>query len=162
MWTRRRKLLRGKLLSLCSPANRGKLASRPPSGIRRYAGFTLIELVIVITIILILISIAVPIYRTSIIRSKEAVLRDNLFTLRALIDQYTLDKQQAPQSLEDLSAEGYIREIPTDPFTGSNQTWTVDYESDVLMSADQTMPGIVDVHSGSNLISLTGEPYSSW
>ncbi|MBI4460015.1 MAG: prepilin-type N-terminal cleavage/methylation domain-containing protein [Acidobacteria bacterium] len=158
MQTRLKKLLR------CRPrfaVRRGKLPYRPASALRD-AGFTLIELVIVITIILILISIAVPIYRTSVIRSKEAVLRDNLFTLRALIDQYTLDKQQAPQSLDDLAAEGYIRDIPVDPFTGSNRTWTVAYESDVLMSPDQTMPGIVDVHSGSNLTSLSGEPYSSW
>lgn len=162
MLTRRWKFLRDMTLSPHSLGDRGKLVSRPPSWVRKYSGFTLIELMIVITIILILISIAVPIYRTSIIRSKEAVLRDNLFTLRALIDQYTLDKQQAPQSLEDLPTEGYIREIPGDPFTGSNQTWTVAYESDVLMSADQTMPGIVDVHSGSSLRSLSGEPYSSW
>ncbi|MBI4463274.1 MAG: prepilin-type N-terminal cleavage/methylation domain-containing protein [Acidobacteria bacterium] len=126
------------------------------------AGFTLIELMIVITIILILLSIAAPMYRTSIVRSKEAVLRDDLFTLRSLIDQYTLDKQEAPQSLEDLSSQGYIREIPVDPFTGSNQTWVTVYESDVLMIPGQTMSGIVDVHSGSNLRSLSGELYSSW
>ncbi|MBI3896281.1 MAG: prepilin-type N-terminal cleavage/methylation domain-containing protein [Acidobacteria bacterium] len=161
MFVYQQKLLCDKVPSPYSPLC-GRAPSRPLSRIRGYTGFTLIELVIVITIILILISIAVPIYRTSIIRSKEAVLRDNLFTMRALIDQYTLDKQQAPQSLEDLTTEGYIREIPVDPFTSSNQTWTVDYESNVLMSADQTMPGVVDVHSGSNLRSLSGEPYSSW
>ncbi|MBI4442985.1 MAG: prepilin-type N-terminal cleavage/methylation domain-containing protein [Acidobacteria bacterium] len=128
----------------------------------RWAGFTLIELMIVITIILTLLSIAAPMYRTSIVRSKEAVLRDDLFTLRSLIDQYTLDKQEAPQSLEDLVANGYIREIPVDPFTASNQTWVAVYEDAMLMIPGQTMSGIVDVHSGSNLTSLTGELYSSW
>lgn len=125
-------------------------------------GFTLIELMIVITIILILISIAAPIYRNSIIRSKEAVLRDNLFTLRSLIDQYTLDKQKGPQSLEDLVSEGYLRELPVDPFTGSSGTWQEDYDDGTFMSATQTEPGIVDLHSGSNLQSLSGEAYSSW
>jgi len=126
------------------------------------AGFTLIELVIVISIILILVSIAAPIYRTSIIRSKEAVLRDNLFTMRALIDQYTVDKQEAPQALQDLVAEGYLRDIPVDPFTGSRGTWEVVFESDVLMNPDQTAPGVTDVRSGSSLQSLSGGPYSSW
>jgi general secretion pathway protein G len=125
-------------------------------------GFTLIELMIVITIILILISIAAPIYRNSIIRSKEAVLRDDLFTMRSLIDEYTLDRQEAPQSLQDLVERGYIRQIPTDPFTGSNTTWVEDRDDDAFMSADQRLSGIVDVHSGSNQTSLSGELYSSW
>ena len=133
--------------------------TRNPS---RWAGFTLIELMIVITIILTLLSIAAPMYRTSIVRSKEAVLRDDLFTLRSLIDQYTLDKQEAPQSLEDLVTYGYLREMPVDPFTASNQTWVAVYEDAMLMIPGQTMSGIVDVHSGSNLTSLSGEPYSSW
>src|SRR5581483_5203236 len=143
-------------------------AARESSGwrLRRAAkrawGFTLIELMIVITIILVLISIAAPIYRNSLIRSKEAVLKDSLFTLRSLIDQYTLDKQKAPQSLDDLVSEGYLRELPVDPMTGSSETWQVDYADNTLMSATQTDVGIIDVHSGSNLISLSGEPYSSW
>ena len=125
-------------------------------------GFTLIELMIVMTIILILISIAAPMYRTSIIRSKEAVLRDDLFTLRSVIDQYTLDKQEAPQSLHDLVDAGYLREMPVDPFTSSNETWVEDFESTTVTIATQTTPGIVDVHSGSPLTSIAGEPYSSW
>ena len=132
------------------------------SGWRRVAGFTLIELVIVISIILILISIAAPLYRTSIIRSKEAVLRDDLFTLRSLIDQHTVDKQEAPQSLQDLVSAGYLRQIPVDPFTGSSQTWEVVFEEDVLTNPDQKAPGITDVKSGSSLRSLTGDSYSSW
>ena len=129
---------------------------------RSQRGFTLIELVVVISIILILISIAAPIYRNSIISSKEAVLRDNLFTMRSLIDQYTLDKQEAPQDLENLVSEGYIRQLPNDPFTASNSTWEPVFEDTVLMSPDQLSPGLVDVHSGSSLNSLSGEPYSSW
>ena len=125
-------------------------------------GFTLLELIIVVSVILILLSIAAPMYRTSIIRSKEAVLRDDLFTMRSLIDQYTVDKQAAPQSLQDLVTEGYLRAIPVDPFTGTNQSWEEVYESDVLMDPDQTMAGITDVRSGSSLRSLSGDLYTSW
>lgn len=126
------------------------------------AGFTLIELIIVISIILILVSVALPMYRNSVVRSKEAVLRDDLFTMRSLIDEYTLDKQQAPQTLQDLPANGYLRQLPVDPFTGSRQTWVEVSEDDTFMMADQTTAGIIDVHSGSNQVSLSGEPYSSW
>ena len=119
-------------------------------------------MIIVVSVMLILISIAAPIYRTSIIRSKEAVLRDDLFTMRSLIDQYTVDKQSAPQSLQDLVSEGYLRDVPVDPFTGSNQTWQEIFESDVLMDPNQTTPGITDVRSGSPLRSLSGDLYSSW
>jgi len=105
---------------------------------------------------------AAPIFRTSIVRSKEAVLRDDLFTLRSLIDQYTLDKQEAPQSLEDLASAGYLREIPVDPFTGSSETWEEVYEDSAVLSPTQTMSGIVDVHSGSPLTSISGEPYNTW
>jgi len=125
-------------------------------------GFTLIELIIVITIIMILVSIAAPMYRTSIIRSKEAVLHDDLFTLRSLIDEYTLDHQEAPQSLQDLVGKGYLRQIPQDPFTQSSSTWVEVTEDDTLMSPDQKTAGIVDIHSGSNLTSLSGDLYSTW
>ena len=128
---------------------------------RPAAGFTLVELMIVISIILILISVAAPIYTRSIIRAREAVLRDQLFTLRQLIDEYTLDKQQAPQSLDDLVTEGYLRDIPKDPITNSKTTWKTDME-DTLKSADQTQPGIIDVHSGSDRMSLDNTPYSTW
>jgi len=125
-------------------------------------GFTLIELMIVITILLTLLSIASPMYRTSIIRSKEAVLRDHLFTMRSLIDQYTLDKQKAPEDLEELVAEGYLRDLPTDPFTNTSTSWDVEFEDSMVLSPDQSGPGIVDVHSGSSLRSLDGSAYSSW
>ena len=123
-------------------------------------GFTLIELMIVISIILILISIAVPIYSQSVLRAREAVLRDNLQTMRSLIQQFTLDKQRAPQSLQDLVSSGYLREMPAD-ITGSRETW-VDVQEDVLLSVDQQQPGIVDVHSGSELVSSEGTAYSTW
>lgn len=117
---------------------------------------------IVIVIILILVSVAAPIYRNSIVRSKEAVLRDDLFTMRSLIDEYTLDRQEAPQSLQDLVDHGYLRLIPSDPFTGASDSWVEVHEDDTLMTPDQKGPGIVDVHSGSNLKSLAGDLYSTW
>ena len=151
---------------LCRTADFAKRLRLPAgeqtAGWRRMAGFTLIELIIVISIILILISIAAPLYRTSIIRSKEAVLRDDLFTLRSLIDQYTVDKQEAPQSLADLVSAGYLRQLPVDPFTASSETWNVVFEEDVLSNPDQKAPGITDVRSGSSLRSLSGDLYSSW
>ena len=127
----------------------------------RSRGFTLIELMIVISLILILVSISIPAYNQSILRAKESVLLQNLFTLRSLISQYTLDKQKAPQSLEDLVQAQYIKQIPIDPFTGKNDSWTVDQE-DYSLSVDQQETGITDVHSGSSLISTSGTAYSSW
>lgn len=125
-------------------------------------GFTLLELMMVLTLILILASFTVPTYRVAMIRAREAVLRDDLYTMRKLIDQFTLDKQRPPQSLEELVDEGYLRGgLPVDPFTRSNQTWQVDYE-DVPISPNQAATGIVDVHSGSDELSLDGTPYSSW
>jgi general secretion pathway protein G len=123
-------------------------------------GFTLIEMMIVISLILILISIAVPAYNRAILRAKEATLRQDLFTLRDVIQQYTLDKQKAPQTLDDIKQAGYIREIPLDPFTGE-ANWTLDME-DALLAVDQQEPGIWDVHSSSNLSSMDGTAYSSW
>ena len=130
-------------------------------GKRRDRGFTLIELMIVISLILILVSISIPVYNQSILRAKESVLKQDLFQLRSLISQYTLDKQKAPQSLDDLVQAGYIKQVPTDPMTGSNSTWTVDQE-DSLMSVDQQDPGISDVHSGASQNSSDGTAYSTW
>jgi general secretion pathway protein G len=128
---------------------------------RRELGFTMIEMMVVMAIIVILISIAIPQYQKAIIRSKESVLRNNLTTLRQVIDEYTYDRQKAPQSLQDLVASGYLREIPFDPITGSNDTWHVIME-DALQSVDQTAPGIFDVKSGSDKEGLDGTPYADW
>jgi general secretion pathway protein G len=123
-------------------------------------GFTLIEMMIVISLILILVSIALPVYNRSILRAKESVLKQDLFTLRQVIQQYTLDKQKAPQSLDDIVAAGYIKSVPKDPFTNETN-WTVDQE-DSVAAVEQTDPGIVDVHSASNLTATDGTAYSSW
>ncbi|HWB87527.1 MAG TPA: prepilin-type N-terminal cleavage/methylation domain-containing protein [Bryobacteraceae bacterium] len=127
----------------------------------RMRGFTFVEMMVVITIIVILVTMAIPIYQKSILRAKESVLKNNLFTLRTVIDNYTYDKQKAPQSLDDLVSEGYLREVPIDPMTGSNQTWKVIME-DTSQSVDQDQPGIFDVKSGSDKMSLDGTPYSDW
>ncbi|HEY8055203.1 MAG TPA: type II secretion system protein [Terriglobales bacterium] len=124
-------------------------------------GFTLIEMILVIAIMGILLALAVPNYRTSIRASQEAVLHDDLFQLRSLIDQYTLDKQQAPQSLDDLVSAGYLRALPVDPITHSSTTWQTNSD-DTMMSPDQSLAGIVDVHSGAPGNGLDGTAYSSW
>jgi general secretion pathway protein G len=128
------------------------------NGSRR--AFTLIELMVVMAIVTILLSLAVPAYQKSIIRSKEAVLRNNLFTIRTVIDEYTYDKQKGPQALSDLVTEGYLHAVPIDPITGNNQ-WKVVME-DAVTSVSQTEPGIFDVHSSSEKTSLEGTPYSDW
>ncbi len=133
---------------------------RTPSGNRR-GGFTLIELLIVMSIVTILVSLAIPVYQRSILRAKETVLHNNLFTIRQVIDEYTYDKQKAPQALQDLVQEGYLREVPNDPMTGSNTTWRIVME-EALQSVDQTEPGIFDVHSGSDKSGLDGTPYAEW
>ena len=129
----------------------------------RLRGFTFIELMVVLTIIVVLVTMAIPIYQKSIIRAKESVLKNNLFTIRTVIDNYTYDKQKAPQSLRDLVTEGYLRDVPMDPMTGSNQTWKTIME-DATQSVNQSEPGIFDVLSGSDKIGLNGIPYSdpSW
>jgi len=124
-------------------------------------GYTLIELIIVMAIISILVSIAVPLYQKSLLRTKESLLKNNLFTLRTVIDEYTFDKQKAPQTLEDLVSEGYLRAVPIDPITGNERSWRVIME-DSLTSVNQTDPGIFDVRSGSDLKSLEGTPYAEW
>jgi general secretion pathway protein G len=124
-------------------------------------GFTLLELMIVITIIAILAAISVPIYKAVVLSAKETVLKDNLRDLRKIIDQYTADKKKAPQALQDLVDAGYFRQLPIDPITNSNSTW--EPATDTAVAApDQTESGIVDVHSGSTAISSEGSPYNTW
>ena len=121
----------------------------------------MIEMIIVLAIISILASIAAMKYEHSIWRAREAVLRNDLFMLRSSIDQYTLDKQKAPQSLQDLVTAGYIKVVPKDPITNATDTWVPEQE-DTLMAIDQTEPGLVDIHSGSSAISTDGTAYNTW
>lgn len=131
-----------------------------PSGNKRWRGYTLIELIIVMAIISILVSIAVPMYQKSLLRTKESMLHSHLFTLRTVIDEYTFDKKKAPQTLQDLVSEGYLRAVPIDPITGNDNWRTINEDS--LVAVDQTQPGIYDVKSLSDLTSLEGTPYSQW
>ena len=126
------------------------------------AGFTLLELMIVMAIIGILATLAVPSFIGALKSAREAVLKEDLHVMRAAIDSYTMDKQKAPQSLDDLIQSGYLRSIPEDPMTHSRETWVTD-TSDTLSSVDQTdSGGINDVHSGSQESGTDGQPYSSW
>jgi len=124
-------------------------------------GFTLIELMIVMVIMLILTTIAVPAYIGNVKKAKEAVLREDLHTMRSAIDSYTYDKQKAPQSLDDLVQGGYLKVIPLDPMTHRADTWQA-AQSDSLLSIDQTEPGIDDVHSGSQELGSDGTTYNTW
>ena len=125
------------------------------------AGFTLIELMIVMAIIGVLATMAIPSFVTAIKHAREAVLKEDLQTMRAAIDSYTMDKQKAPQALDDLVQEGYLRSVPEDPMTHAKDTWVTD-TSDAMYTLDETEPGINDVHSGSEETGSDGQPYSSW
>ena len=130
--------------------------------VKKFArGFTLIELMVVMAIISVLLAIALPIYSKSITRAKESVLRNNIFTLRSVIDEYTVDKQKAPESLQDLVSDGYLRQIPQDPMTGSDQTWRTIME-DTPIGGSNSAPGIFDIRSGSDKVALDGSNYADW
>ena len=128
---------------------------------RKNAGFTLVELMIVMAIIMVLAVVAVPSYIAAMRAAREAVLKEDLHVLRNAIDSYTADKQKAPQTLEDLVQEGYLKSIPDDPLTHSKETWVTEASTD-LHSVEQTDPGIDDVHSGSQEPGSNGKPYSEW
>ena len=123
-------------------------------------GYTLIELIVVMAIISILMAVAVPLYQRSIRGAKESLLKNNLFTLRTMIDEYTYDKKKAPQQLQDLVTGGYLREVPKDPITGNDQWITI--MEDAMTAVDQTEPGIWDVRSRSDEKSSNGTLYSEW
>lgn len=126
----------------------------------RCGGFTLIEMMIVITIILILLGMAAQRYDKTILRARETTLHHDLQVLRQAIDNYTLDKQAAPQSLDDLQQAGYLREVPLDPIT-RNKDWDPQFDN-LVMSPDQVTTGITDVHSHSSATSSEGTPYNTW
>ena len=129
--------------------------------LRKQRGFTMIEMIIVIAIILILTSIAVPIYARHLLRAREAVLREDLYTMRQAIDQYTQDKDKAPQSLDDLVSSGYMHALPRDPFTNATDTWQP-VSDDTSSNPDQTETGVTDVHSGSTQVGSDGTAYNTW
>ena len=121
-------------------------------------GFTLIELLIVITIIGILISLAQPSYQRAVTTAKEATLKENLFVLRDVIDQFFADNSKYPESLQDLVDKGYLRRVPRDPVTGSAETWV-----GVAATDEQgQQQGLFDVRSGSEAVALDGSRYADW
>jgi general secretion pathway protein G len=125
------------------------------------AGFTLIELIVVTALIIVLTTMAMVSYQNSVIRAREAVLKEDLFRLRDAIDQYYADKTKWPATLQDLVTDGYVREIPKDPMTDSAETWqTVPAEADPSNTSAE--PGIFDVKSGSDKLALDGTPYAEW
>jgi general secretion pathway protein G len=134
-----------------------------PSRAPRHAeqGFTLLELMIVMVVIGLLAAIAIPSYTNNIRNAKEAVLKEDLHTMRAAIDSYTVDKQKAPESLDDLVQAGYLKSMPVDPFTKSSDTW-IPSQDDTLSTIDQTQSGIDDVHSGAQLTASDGSSYNTW
>jgi general secretion pathway protein G len=137
---------------------------RQKKRIRRRAqehGFTLVELMVVMLIIAILATVAIPSFMASIRNAREAALKEDLHVMRDAIDSYTMDKNQAPQSLDDLVQNGYLKQIPVDPMTHTADTWQTSSD-DTYSDVDQTQPGINDVHSGSDETGSDGQPYSSW
>jgi general secretion pathway protein G len=134
----------------------------PPQGhlSRKFCGFTLLELIVVMSIIAILLAIAIPTYSRSLVAARERALRKDLQLLRDSIWDYTFDKQKAPQSLDDLRTAGYLTKIPDDPMT-HEPNWEV-VEDEYLLSFDQQDPGIIDVHSASNALASDGTAYSTW
>lgn len=129
--------------------------------LRARPGFTLIELLVVMSLVVILASLALVQYRQSVVRAREAVLKDDLFKMRDAIDQYHADKNAYPPTLGSLASEGYLRAIPKDPFTDSASTWQeLPAEPDATNPIAE--PGVFDVKSGSDATALDGSRYSDW
>jgi general secretion pathway protein G len=128
---------------------------------RAQGGFTLVELMVVMLIIAILLAIAVPAYIQATKSAREAVLKEDLQTMRKAIDSYTVDKQKAPQALDDLVTAGYLKSIPVDPITRRSDTWLT-AQDDAMYDLDQTDPGITNVHSGAQELAMDGTSYSTW
>jgi len=133
---------------------------RPAELENRARGFTLMEIVIVMTVISILLAVAIPIYMTHVRRAKEVVLKTNLDEMRRAIDKYTVDKEKAPSSLADLVSAGYLRKIPDDPLTRSAETWRTEMETET--TSPEVAPGIKDVRSGAEGSDSEGKPYSEY
>jgi general secretion pathway protein G len=130
-------------------------------GLRSWSrGFTLLELMIVLSVMMILMAIAVPMYQQHVVQAREAVLKQNLDTLDKVIEQYRMDKKESPQSLDDLVSAGYIHQLPNDPMT-SKPDWATEPE-DSANALDPQQPGIFRVHSASAGTALNGEAYSTW
>lgn len=165
--------IRQTILEVIRPRFRGARRSRMEMSIRTRrphprrsssfltGGFTLVELMVVMLIISILLAVAVPSFVSALRTAREAALRQDLHTMRDAIEQYTEDKQAAPQSLDDLVQAGYLRSMPVDPMTRSSSTWVAD-QSDTYSDINQSEPGIDNVHSGSNQVGSDGVPYSQW
>ena len=124
-------------------------------------GFSFIELMVVVSVTVILLALAIPHLTQSITRTRESVLRNNLFTIRVVLQNYCYDKGKCPQNLQDLVSEGYLKTIPTDPMNNYSTQWLTDTE-DATQSMNQEEPGIRNVHSGSDQKSLEGTPYAEW
>jgi general secretion pathway protein G len=138
------------------------MVATPPSRPRRpEQGFTLLELMIVMIIIATLAAIAIPSYMNNVRHAREAVLKEDLHTMRTAIDSYTYDKEKAPQTLDDLVQAGYLKTMPMDPFTHRTDTW-IAVQDDSLMTIDQTQSGISDVHSGAQETASDGTSYNTW
>jgi general secretion pathway protein G len=158
-----RSIVTGKRISDCrmriSDSSAGRVNQQSAISNQQSRGFTLLELMIVITVIIILAAIALPQYQKTIVSAREAVLHDDLFKMRALLDQYAADKGKLPQSLDDLVASKYMRELPVDPFT-DQKDWTTTTGEDPNSTGGEQ--GVTDVHSASPEVSSDGRPYSEW
>ncbi|MGH9514388.1 MAG: type IV pilin protein [Terriglobales bacterium] len=143
--------------------NRTRLHFQSRREFRGSRGFTLIELMIVVAMVLILVAIAIPNYTQSVKRARESVLRQDLFTMRSVISQYTLDKQKMPQSADDLVQAQYLKQVPIDPITGqANWNWHTADEGTIMSPDEQDEGGIDDVYSSSNDIGTDGVAYSQY